>query len=109
MADYGWSMPAGAEEAKDLQDQRDADWDAALAYETEFQIGELAELMSKQDKDTIKAISDQLCDKLNEIVSFSVTKEGLISLALGEFVEKKIDEAMEELAEIMAIKKLESR
>jgi hypothetical protein len=104
MADFGWSMPAGAEEAKDRQDRKDADWDAALAEETEAQLEELNDKLAAGDEDAIQAVADQLCPISVTKSMASANNVYFITGLTNAFFKAKKD-----AAEIMAINKMESR
>ena len=104
MADFGWSMPMGAEEAKNRQDRRDADWDAALVDETEAQLEELNEKLAAGDEDAIQAVADQLCP-LEVTKSMASTNNVYFITGLTNAFFK----AKKDAAEIMAFRKMESR
>ena len=103
MADFGWSMPMGAEEAKNRQDRKDADWDEALKDEAEAQLETLNKNLDGCDKDAIQAVADQLCPvKIVEIMRSTPNRKHVLIM-----VEKEYSQAKSDAAEIMAIKKLE--
>lgn len=110
MADFGWSMPMGAEEAKDREDRKDADWDAALAGQFDFELEALKDNLRGGDKDAIQAVADQLClIKIVKVFEDIHIDDGIQPFAFGQRVLELFRRARNDAAKIMAIKKMESR
>jgi hypothetical protein len=105
MVDFGSYMPMGAEQAKDRQDQRDADWDAALKEEMEAQLERLNAQLALGDDDAIQAVADQLCPvKIVHILCRTKNWDGRRIL-----IEKEYFKAVRDAFEIRAIEEMGKR